>query len=60
MPGKSSMRDYTQIEHYMKTVLFPAKEKSRQEAAKLPFSEKMRRVKHMQSRIASIKSAKKI
>ena len=54
------MRDYTQVEHYVKTVLFPAKEKSRQEAAKLPFAEKMRRVKHMQNRIASIKSAKKI
>jgi len=54
------MRDYSRIEHYVKTVLFPAKEKSRQEAAKLPFAEKMRRVRHMQSRIVSIKNAKKV
>ena len=59
-PGKSSMRDYTQIDHYMKTVLFPAKEKSRREAAKLPFAEKMRRVRHMQDRICLIKHAKKV
>lgn len=44
----------------MKTVIFPAKEKSRQEAAKLSFSEKMARVRCMQNRIASIKSAKKV